>query len=156
MYNKNKSVESTNYIYLILSKIINWINLIGLISVSVILYVKLFVISNDAWGIFYFAIHILTSLPFIISSIIVLKYFKKIDIKLLKRIILWVYLVLLIPSISLPFYFETGGLLICLTVLTLGFLGVFILRDLTQKLIFISLTGTIFLLLHCFLVLNSF
>lgn len=72
----------------------------------------------------------------------------------IQNMLVIVFLIIWLPSLGLPLAFEYGGLLICLSILLVGLLGLLKVKEPMNKLIFINLVSTLFLLLNTLIVVG--
>ncbi|MDZ4758797.1 MAG: hypothetical protein SGJ10_11770 [Bacteroidota bacterium] len=134
-------------------KIISWINITGLASVSITL-VSYYFFNPFAWGDWLIAVNLFTSIPFIVAAIISLRNIENPNIKQVQRSLLLLYLTLWFPSVALPFAFELAGLLICLFLLIIGVWGIYKIKDPLNKLYYFNNIGIIFLVINAAFVLG--
>jgi hypothetical protein len=132
-------------------KILGLINTIGIsiISCFLIIYIS---INPFAWSELLITLNLLTSIPFIISGIITIKNIEKPNKETIQNLLITVFLILWIPSIFLPFFYEFGGLLISLIILGIGIFGIFKIKSITNKIIFINIIGMFFFILNSIIV----
>ncbi len=130
------------------------LNIIGFSFVSATLIIY-YLNKPFAWGELMISLNLLTSIPFIISGIITLKNIDNPNSKQSKLILIFVFSMLFLPSIALPFAYEIGGLLICLSILGIGIFVIFKLKVPIKRLIFINNVGLFFLFLNSYIVINT-
>lgn len=130
------------------------LNIIGfsLVSFTLIIY---YFYHPFAWAELLIPLNLLTSIPFIISSIITLKNIDNPNNKQSKFILILIFAILFLPSMILPFAYEIGGLLICLSILGIGLFAIFKLKVTIERLIFINNAGLFFLFLNSYIVIVS-
>ena len=126
------------------------INVIGLsiVSISLILFVF---IKQFSWSELLIILNLLLSIPFIISGFVILGNIETINERKIQNTLITVFLSLWIPSIGLPFAYEVGGLLICLTIFIIGLFAVVKIKNTVNKMILMNVLGTIFLIVNCLL-----
>ncbi|MFK8060580.1 MAG: hypothetical protein AB8B78_10865 [Polaribacter sp.] len=134
-------------------KYLSLINVLGFSLVSIILILSI-LIKPFAWSEFLIALNLLISIPFIISGVIILKNIKNPNKQQVQNTLISVFLVLWLPSLSLPFFYETGGFIISLTMLLIGLFGVLKITNINYKMIFINSVGLTFLIINLLVVFN--
>ncbi|RYM35807.1 hypothetical protein ERX46_02090 [Brumimicrobium glaciale] len=128
-------------------------NIIGFSIVSLALIIH-YLVKPFVWGDWLIVINLLTSTPFIIAGVMTLKMIKNPNERHIQNMLVIVFLIIWLPSLGLPLAFEYGGLLICLSILLVGLLGLLKVKEPMNKLIFINLVSTLFLLLNTLIVVG--
>lgn len=136
-----------------LLKYLTIVNIIGfsIISFGLVIY---YLAKPFVWGDWLIVINLLTSTPFIIAGIMTLKMIKNPNERHIQNMLIIVFLIIWLPSLGLPLAFEYGGLLICLSILLVGLWGFLKVKEPIDKLIFINLVSTFFLLLNTLIVVG--
>ncbi|QHI36297.1 hypothetical protein IMCC3317_16570 [Kordia antarctica] len=132
-------------------KYLSLINVIGLSIVSISLFLFI-LIKPFAWDELLIGLNLLISIPFIVSGIITLKNIENPNERKIQNTLIAVFLILWLPSIGLPFTYEIGGLLICLTIFGFGFWGILKVKNVMNKMIFINMVGMFFLIMNSLIV----
>jgi hypothetical protein len=132
-------------------KYLSLINIIGISIVSISLIIFIF-IKPFVWSELLIAVNLLISIPFIISGIVTLRNIENPNERKIQNTLITVFLILWLPSLTLPFAYEIGGLLICLTIFGIGLLGILKVKNVMNKMIFINIVGMFFFLINLLVV----
>lgn len=132
-------------------KYLGWTNFVGLLATNTCL-IAFLSSDKDAWGSFYVLINLLITIPFIVLGIISIRNAEKPNEKLVNKTLYAVFFILWIPSLILPFTYELGGLVVCVSILLLGLWGKFKMKNLLARLVFLNAIGFIFLILNSIII----
>jgi hypothetical protein len=125
-------------------KLLSWINILGFSLVTMLLVI-LYLLKPFAWGDLWIGLSFYISIPFIISGIVLLRNIEEQNLKQIKFSLIAIFLILWLPTIALPFFYELGGLIICMVLLLIGIWGIFKIKNQLDKLTFFNKIGIFFL-----------
>lgn len=133
-----------------IKELVKYLSLINIVGHLASLFALVLFVLHDkfSYAVLLLPVILFTGIPFILAGFVSQSNIENPNELKIQHTQIAVFLFIGLPSLFLPIFFEIGGLLICLTILGLGFWGIFVVKAPIRKMLFVNSVGMLFLLLN--------